>query len=191
MAFATFLACRPATSVYAAGMIRTLLWFGALCLAACASAASGPSSSTTPVGSAQQPPPLETVAGSEEPLSVDAPADVAAAPPEAEVTSSGLASRSLRAGSGTEHPTATSQVTVRYSGWTTDGELFDSSVQRGQPASFRLDEVIPGWTEGLQLMVVGEQRRFWIPGALAYDNSSRPGVPKGTLVFDVELLAIE
>ena len=100
-----------------------------------------------------------------------------------------LASRVLRKGTGTEHPSRTSKVTVHYSGWTTDGELFDSSVRRGTPSSFRLDQVIPGWTEALQLMVVGELRRLWIPEALAYRGQE--GRPQGMLVFDVELLAIE
>ena len=63
-------------------------------------------------------------------------------------------------------------VEVHYSGWTTDGKMFDSSVTRGEPATFPLNGVIPGWTEGVQLMVVGEKTRFWIPGELAYD--SRP-----------------
>lgn len=118
-----------------------------------------------------------------------APADVAAPPADAETTTSGLASRVLRKGTGTEHPSRTSKVTVHYSGWTTDGELFDSSVRRGTPSSFRLDQVIPGWTEALQLMVVGELRRLWIPEALAYRGQE--GRPQGMLVFDVELLAIE
>ncbi len=117
-----------------------------------------------------------------------APTDVAAPPPEAEITPSGLAHRVLRPGTGTEHPTRTSQVTVHYSGWTTDGELFDSSVRRGSPSTFGLGQVIPGWTEGVQLMVVGEQRRMWIPEALAYRGQD--GRPKGMLVFDIELLAI-
>ena len=85
--------------------------------------------------------------------------------------------------------TASSTVTVHYSGWTTDGKLFDSSVVRGQPATFPLNRVIAGWTEGLQLMVVGEQRRLWIPEALAYKGAE--GAPKGMLVFDVELIAIK
>ena len=80
---------------------------------------------------------------------------------------------------------------MHYSGWTTDGKMFDSSVARGQPATFPLAGVIPGWTEGVQLMTVGEKTRFWIPGNLAYDNSPRPGAPKGTLVFDIELLSIK
>ena len=63
---------------------------------------------------------------------------------------------------------------------------------RGQPATFPLDGVIKGWTEGVQLMVVGDKARFWIPGSLAYgDNADRPGAPAGTLVFDVELLSIK
>ena len=70
--------------------------------------------------------------------------------------------------------------------------MFDSSVLRGQPTSFPLNGVIPGWTEGVALMVVGEKRRFWIPGKLAYgDKPTRPGAPAGTLVFDVELIDIQ
>lgn len=112
------------------------------------------------------------------------PADVAAAPADAETTPSGLASKVLRRGSGTERPGPTDKVKVHYSGWTTDGKMFDSSVTRGSPVEFPLDQVIPGWTEGLQLMTKGEQRRFWIPQSLAYANG---GGPQGTLVFDVEL----
>ncbi len=119
------------------------------------------------------------------------PSDVAAPPADAEKTPSGLASKVLVKGTGTEHPTGTSQVVVHYSGWTTDGNMFDSSVMRGEPIALPLNGVIKGWTEGVQLMVVGEKRRFWIPGALAYDNSTRPGAPKGMLVFDIELIAIK
>jgi peptidylprolyl isomerase len=122
---------------------------------------------------------------------IPAPPDVAKAPADAAVTPSGIASKVLTPGTGTTHPTGTSNVTVHYTGWTTDGKMFDSSVVRGNPSSFPLDGVIKGWTEGVQLMVVGEKRRFWIPGNLAYDNSPRPGAPKGTLVFDIELLAIK
>ncbi len=118
-----------------------------------------------------------------------APADVAAPPADAEVTKSGLASKVLAAGSGERHPKASSRVTVHYSGWTTDGKMFDSSVVRGKPATFPLSGVIKGWTEGVQLMVEGEKRRFWIPEKLAYKG--RPGAPQGMLVFDIELLEIE
>jgi FKBP-type peptidyl-prolyl cis-trans isomerase len=127
-----------------------------------------------------------------EPGALPAPDDVAAPPASAERTASGLASRVLRPGTGTEHPTASSRVRVHYTGWMTDGTMFDSSITRGEPAEFPLGGVIAGWTEGLQLMVVGEQRRFWIPGNLAYgETPRRPGMPHGTLVFDVELLGIE
>jgi peptidylprolyl isomerase len=123
--------------------------------------------------------------------SIPAPPDVAKPPADAQKTASGLASKVITAGKGKQRPTAESTVTVHYSGWTTDGKMFDSSVQRGTPSSFPLNRVIKGWTEGVQLMVVGEKRRFWIPGALAYDNSTRPDAPKGMLVFDVELLEIK
>ena len=124
------------------------------------------------------------------PTTVPAPPDVAAPPADAERTASGLATKVLSPGTGKVHPSPTSQVKVHYSGWTTDGKLFDSSVTRGKPALFPVDRVIAGFSEGLQLMVQGEKRRLWIPGALAYDNSDRPGVPKGMLVFDLELLGI-
>jgi len=119
------------------------------------------------------------------------PEDVAAPPKNAKKTKSGIAYRVLKKGTGKEHPKAESMVEVHYSGWQTDGKMFDSSVARGMPTSFPLNGVIPGWTEGVQLMVVGEKTRFWIPGNLAYDNSPRPGAPKGMLVFDIELLSIK
>lgn len=126
------------------------------------------------------------------PAGIPAPDDVAAAPADAEVTATGLASKVLQAGTGTVHPTAEQTVEVHYTGWTKDGEMFDSSVQRGETTSFPLNRVIPGWTEGLQLMVVGEKRRFWIPSELAYgDPPKRPGAPAGQLTFDVELIAIK
>ena len=82
-------------------------------------------------------------------------------------------------------PEGDSTVTVQYTGWTTDGKMFDSSVVRGQPASFSVTGVIKGWTEGLQLMFEGEKARFWIPEKLAYEGKR---APYGMLVFDVELL---
>ncbi len=116
-----------------------------------------------------------------------APDDVAAPPADAEKTPSGLVSKVQKTGSGTAKPAGPdSVVTVHYTGWTTDGRAFDSSIVRAKPASFPLKSVIPGWTEGLQLMVVGEERRFWIPEDLAYKG--KPGKPAGMLVFDVELL---
>lgn len=118
-----------------------------------------------------------------------APPDVAAAPADAKRTSSGLAYRVIRPGTGTERPHERSRVTVHYTGWTTDGKMFDSSVSRGKPATFGLDQVIKGWTEGVQLMVPGEKTRFWIPQKIAYDGQA--GMPRGMLVFDIELVAIE
>jgi len=120
------------------------------------------------------------------------PDDVAAVPDDARKTRSGLAYKLLRHGTGKAHPTEADTVEVHYSGWTPDGKLFDSSVTRGKPTSFPLNGVIKGWTEGVQLMVVGDKVRFWIPGKLAYgDKPSRGGAPAGPLVFDVELLAIK
>jgi FKBP-type peptidyl-prolyl cis-trans isomerase len=117
------------------------------------------------------------------------PEDVKAPPATAKKTASGLAYRVLAPGAGTTHPTTASNVVVQYSGWTTDGKMFDSSVVRGEPARFNLGAVIKGWTEGVQLMTKGEKARFWIPGNLAYgDKPSRPGAPSGTLVFDIELV---
>jgi peptidylprolyl isomerase len=122
----------------------------------------------------------------------ETPKDVAAPPADAKKTASGLAYKVLKKGTGKVHPTATSRVRVHYSGWTKDGKMFDSSVSRGEPTSFGLNQVIPGWTEGVQLMVVGEKTRFWIPGKMAYgDEPKRPGAPSGPLTFDVELLDIQ
>jgi len=117
-----------------------------------------------------------------------APTDVKSPPPDAKRTSSGLAYKVLTPGIGTRHPKSVDEVTVHYTGWTTDGKMFDSSVTRGKPSTFPLDRVIPGWTEGLQLMVVGEKARFWIPQNLAYQGKQSP---YGMLVFDVELINIQ
>lgn len=116
------------------------------------------------------------------------PPDVAAPPADAKYTGSNIASKVLTPGKGTRHPRPNSEVTVHYTGWTTDGRTFDSSVSRGEPSTFSLDGVIPGWTEGVQMMVEGEKRRFWIPARLAYEGA--PGKPQGMLVFDIELIRI-
>jgi peptidylprolyl isomerase len=116
-----------------------------------------------------------------------APADVKAPPADAKKTTSGLAYVVLTQGVGGRHPRATSEVTVQYTGWTTDGKMFDSSVVRGQPSTFSLDGVIAGWTEGLQLMFEGQKTRFWIPEKLAYEGKK---APYGLLVFDIELIKI-
>ncbi|MGH8638450.1 MAG: FKBP-type peptidyl-prolyl cis-trans isomerase [Burkholderiales bacterium] len=123
------------------------------------------------------------------PKTIPAPSDVAAPPADANTTPSGLATKVLTPGAGTRHPRANSRVKVHYSGWTTEGEMFDSSVARDEPISFGLNQVIAGWTEGVQLMVEGETRRLWIPEKLAYGGQR--GAPQGMLVFDVELITIE
>ena len=104
---------------------------------------------------------------------------------------SGLQYEVLTEGSGPK-PTASNKVTCHYHGTLIDGTIFDSSVQRGQPASFPLNQVIKGWTEGLQLMNVGSKWRFFIPPHLGYgDRQVGPVIgPNSTLIFDVELLGI-
>jgi peptidylprolyl isomerase len=116
------------------------------------------------------------------------PSDVKAPPSDAKRTASGLSYKVLKPGINARRPTAGSTVTVHYTGWTTDGKMFDSSVTRGEPSTFPLGNVIKGWTEGLQLMAVGEKTRFWIPQELAYKGESSP---YGMLVFDVELIKFE
>jgi FKBP-type peptidyl-prolyl cis-trans isomerase len=116
------------------------------------------------------------------------PADVKAPPKDATVEKDGLATKVLAKGTGKTHPTRTSSVTVNYAGWTTDGKMFDSSYTRGEPATFAVAGVIPGWGEAMQLMVEGEKRRIWIPEQLAYKG--QPQRPQGMLVFDVELVKI-
>ncbi|HWN40986.1 MAG TPA: FKBP-type peptidyl-prolyl cis-trans isomerase [Thermoanaerobaculia bacterium] len=119
---------------------------------------------------------------------IPAPPDVAAPPADTQTTASGLASKVIAPGTGDVHPGPEDKVRVHYTGWTTDGKMFDSSVARDKPIVFGLNQVIPGWTEGVQLMVEGEKRRLWIPAKLAYEG--KPGRPQGMLVFDVELLDI-
>ena len=106
-------------------------------------------------------------------------------------TPSGLQYEVIKEGTGAT-PTAEDVVTVHYHGTLTDGTVFDSSVERGEPATFPLNQVIAGWTEGLQLMKVGDKFKFYIPADLAYgDNSPSPKIPPGSvLVFEVELLEI-
>ena len=93
-------------------------------------------------------------------------------------------------GTGKRAPEADSTVEAHYTGWTPDGKMFDSSLGRFEPPEFIVNGGITGWTEGLQLMVVGDKFRFWIPGKLAHDTSPVPDMPKGMLVFDIELLSI-
>ena len=108
------------------------------------------------------------------------------------VTASGLQYEVIKKGRG-EHPTASSTVKVHYTGTTINGEIFDSSVERNEPISFPLNAVIPGWTEGVQLMNVGAKYRFYIPQELAYGQNSPTALipPYSVLIFEVQLLEIE
>ncbi|MFK7990141.1 MAG: FKBP-type peptidyl-prolyl cis-trans isomerase [Sandaracinaceae bacterium] len=117
-----------------------------------------------------------------------APPDVAAPPSTATRTPSGLAYRRLAGSGGGVHPSPEARVRVHYTGWQTDGTMFDSSVTRGRPADFPLRGVIDGFSEMIQLMSVGDRVRVWIPESLAYRG--RPGAPAGMLVFEIELIEI-
>lgn len=108
-----------------------------------------------------------------------------------ETTESGLQYKVLQRGTGRQHPKAADTVKVHYHGTLLDGSVFDSSVERGEPIEFSLHQVIKGWTEGLQLMVLGEKTRFFIPSELAYGDRAAGSIgPGSTLIFDVELLGI-
>ena len=108
-----------------------------------------------------------------------------------EMTDSGLQYKVVTEGDG-PRPAATDTVTVHYRGTLLNGEEFDSSYSRGEPATFGLNQVIPGWTEGVQLMPVGSKYMFFIPSNLAYGENGPPSIgPNATLIFEVELLGIE
>ena len=112
--------------------------------------------------------------------------------PGVKTTASGLQFEVLAQGTG-PMPAATDMVTVHYEGKLLDGTVFDSSYQRGQPASFGLNQVIPGWTEGVQLMHTGSKYRFTIPPALGYGEQGAGGAipPNAVLIFDIELLGVQ
>jgi FKBP-type peptidyl-prolyl cis-trans isomerase len=121
---------------------------------------------------------------------VPAPKDVASPPKDATRTKSGLVMKVLAAGTGNEKPKVEDRVKVHYTGWSKSGAMFDSSVARGEPKIFRVDQLNKAFTEALPLMVVGEKRRLWVPPSLAYGDKPPDGVPAGNLVFDLELLDI-
>ena len=108
------------------------------------------------------------------------------------VMPSGLQYQVLKEGAGKFHPTLTSKVTVHYDGSLVDGTVFDSSRQRGEPVTFKLERVIEGWKQGLPLMVEGDVMRFFVPSSLGYGGQWAGDIPPNSaLIFDIELLAIE
>ena len=109
------------------------------------------------------------------------------------VLDNGVLYKVLEAGHGTKKPTPRSIVYVHYTGRLIDGTVFDSSYQRGEPATFPLDKVIPGWTEGLQLMSEGSEYRLFIPSELAYGSKGAGDkiLPNATLIFDVQLIKVD
>ncbi len=133
----------------------------------------------------------ENIMGTIDTNPLAAPTDVAAAPENATTTPSGLSFVILREGMGMGSPSPSATVTAHYTGWETNGKMFDSSVQRGQPFKAPLNRLIKGWQEGMGMMTKGEMRRFWIPADLAYGENPRAGAPAGMLVFDVELIDFE
>lgn len=112
--------------------------------------------------------------------------------PNVKTTASGLQYEVLTPGKGKTNPAATDNVTVHYKGTSLDGKEFDSSYSRGKPTSFPLNGVIPGWTEGVQLMTEGAKYKFYIPSTLAYGENGAGGAigPNETLIFEVELIKI-
>jgi len=120
------------------------------------------------------------------------PADLTTPPRTASRTPLGVAIQVLVQGTGPKHPSMTSWVTLEYSGWTTDGKLFESTTISGHPATLLLGTALPGWREALPRMVTGEKVRLWIPAAEAYgDRPVERMVPAGNLVYDMELVAFQ
>jgi peptidylprolyl isomerase len=136
---------------------------------------------------------IELVELERAPVAPPAPPDVASAPADALRTPSGLAYRVLQTGSGTVHPAAADLVGVKFTGWKATGEVFDSSVPLRAAKEYYLERLVPGWAEGLELMVEGERRLLWIPARLAH-GAAKPGQPskkpQGDLVVDVELVSV-
>lgn len=117
------------------------------------------------------------------------PVDLKTPPRNATRTPSGVAILVLKQGTGTKHPSLSSWVTLNYSGWTSDGKLFETTTMTGHPGVFLLSTVLPGWRKALPEMVTGEKARVWIPSALAYGNAPMErNAPAGDLVYEIELL---
>ncbi len=131
---------------------------------------------------------IETVYAEDAEKQIQAPKNVYGIPANATVLPSGVAILTLAKGDGKESPTLTDDVTIHYTGWQTDGKMFDSSRLRGKPSTFPLGRLIAGWQKAVPHMTKGEILQIWIPGDLAYDlRTDRPTAPKGMLVFEIEL----
>jgi len=126
--------------------------------------------------------------GESTPRGTVAPADVAGPPADAIVSPSGLAHRVLAGGPRGRHPGPNALVVVNYTGWMTDGTIIDGAPVGTPPVRFELQNTMPGWQEGLRMMVPGDKWRFWIPAHLAYGDT--PGKPHGMLVFDIYLVRV-
>ncbi len=147
----------------------------ASCLGACSKEPRPQEESSSPVDAAPN-----------APLDLAAPPDLAAPQADAKQTPSGIPFRVLQRATSTERPREYDRVTVSYSAWTSDGKLLDSSEKKGRPVSLIPYRIIPAWGEALQLMAVGEKRRFWVPAELSLTGI--PGASTGELVFDVEVV---
>jgi peptidylprolyl isomerase len=121
----------------------------------------------------------------------ETPRDLQGPPPGTPKTASGLALRTLKKGTGLRHPNPNERMIVRFTGWTREGVLFESTELGGRPASVSRADVVRGVGEGLALMQLGEKARVWVPAALAFGDRPKRGAPAGPLVYDLELLAIE
>ena len=122
-------------------------------------------------------------------LVIAAPLDVAQPPLDAEVSPSGLITKVIDPGAGDEPARINDTVTLHFTGWTEAGRMFDTTAQSDEPAQFVASKILPGLTEGLQLMFEGETRRMWIPQHLAFNGAA--GLPEGMVCFDVELISID
>lgn len=146
---------------------------------------------TLGLSACKKPEPVATESATTAPKASESAATEAAKTDGPTTTASGLKYWVLSRGTGTVSPKATDEVKVHYHGTLLNGQVFDSSVERGKPISFPLDGVIAGWTEGLQLMKEGDKFKFEIPADLAYGSQGRPGIPPNSpLVFEVELIKV-
>ncbi len=171
--------------IFRSVVVPSCLGFAAAFFVACSS--DEPAAPTAPAATAS----LPYAAGEAPPRASAGSADSEAAAGEKRTTASGLQYEVLRQGSGSR-PTKYDRVRVHYHGYLPDGTVFDSSVERGEPSEFGLNQVIPGWTEGVQLMREGAKYRFRVPHYLAYGEAGSPPKigPRQTLMFDVELIRI-